>query len=277
MSFAELSAVKMQYFESGEGTERLVLVHGFQASGRIWQPLQERLPGRFASIAVNNRGAGQTTAPVEESSYGCKPFADDLFELVSQLAWADFTLVGHSMGGATAMQFAVDHPALLKGLVLLDPAGPDGILPADADLDSALDARMRRRSSQSPLLPMSEISVPHLTPEFRQALAADIAAAPEQRLRGSWRSMATLRLGDRVGTLSMPVLLMGGDEDRLVPLASMLATYAKLPAGSGLQIWHGAGHSPNLSHPDAVRDTLVYFIEQTIPARRAVAGVGATQ
>ena len=270
MPFADLSTVHMQYFEAGDGPELVVLVHGFQASGRIWQPLQERLPARFRSVAVNNRGAGETTAPLEAAAYGCKPFADDLFELVSRLGWSDFTLAGHSMGGATAMQFAVDHAELLKGLVLLDPAAPDGILPPGADLEAALEARMRRRADQR-AAPMAELDSPHLARAFRQALAADIAAAPEQRLRGSWRSMATLRLGDRVGGLPMPVLLMGGDQDSLVPLASMLSTYAKLPPGSGLQIWHGAGHSPNLSHPDAVRDTLVEFIERTIPARRSAA------
>src|SRR5579864_2133955 len=102
MAFADLRGVRMQYFAAGDGPEQLLLVHGFQASGRIWQPLQERLPARIRSIAVNNRGAGETTAPAEESAYGCQPFADDLFELATQLGWRDFTLVGHSMGGATA-------------------------------------------------------------------------------------------------------------------------------------------------------------------------------
>ena len=272
MPFADLSSIRMDYFEAGDGPERVVLVHGFQASGRIWQPLQARLPLRFKSIAVNNRGAGQTTAPAEESAYGGKPFADDIFELVSQLGWSDFTLVGHSMGGATAMQFAVDHPDLLKGLVLLDPAAPDGILPPGENLEAAIDARMQRRAEQRAAAPLVELATAELPSDVRQALAADIAAAPEQRLRGSWRSMATLRLGDRVGKLPMPVLLMGGDQDQLVPLSSMLSTYAKLPDGSGLQIWHGAGHSPNLSHPDALCETLVHFIEETIPARRASAG-----
>jgi pimeloyl-ACP methyl ester carboxylesterase len=274
--YAALNSVRMQYFQAGEGPERVLLVHGFQASGRIWQPLQERLPPRFLSIAVNNRGAGETTAPAEESAYGCKPFADDLFELVSQLGWRDFTLMGHSMGGATAMQFAVDHPQLLKGLVLLDPAAPDGILPPGADLDAAIADRMRRRSDQNLASPMSELADAQLPQDFREALAADIAAAPEQRLRGSWRSMATLRIGDRVGGLPMPVLLMGGDEDRLVPLASMLSTYAKLPNGSGLQIWHAAGHSPNLSRPGDVAETLISFIERTIPARRTLAAGAAS-
>ncbi|MGI8550322.1 MAG: alpha/beta fold hydrolase [Dehalococcoidia bacterium] len=273
MPYADLSTVRMHYCEAGQGPERVLLVHGFQASGRIWQPVQQRLPARLHSIAVNNRGAGETTAPADESQYGCKPFADDLYELVDSLAWEAFTLVGHSMGGATAMQFAVDHPDRLKGLVLLDPAPPDGLLEAGADVDAAIEQRILAREAQRAAgARSSELDGSNLPGEFVRALAADIDAAPEQRLRGSYRSMATLRLGERVATLAMPVLLMGGDQDQLVPLQSMLNTYARLPAGSGLQIWHGAGHSPNLSDPAAVCNVLVHFIEHTIPTHKALAG-----
>src|SRR5215212_3103470 len=108
MPFAQLSAVRQHYYESGDGPQAVVFVHGFQASGRIWQLVMERLPGDlYRMIAVDNRGAGQTDVPQEESAYGVQPFAEDLYELVTQLALRDFVLVGHSMGGATAMQFAV--------------------------------------------------------------------------------------------------------------------------------------------------------------------------
>lgn len=278
MPFSQLSKVRLHWYEYGDraaATERIVFVHGFQASGRIWQLMQALLPPQYYSIAVDNRGAGQSDAPPDEADYGCKPFADDLFELVTQLGLRDFTLVGHSMGGATAMQFAVDHPEPLKAVVLMDPAGPDGWAQAGPALEAALAERATAQARQRETGIVGEHMTASLTgaPEaFARALVADMTAAPEQRLRGSMRSMATLRLGATVGRLPMPVLLVGGDADRTVPLSSMLATFAKLPAGSGLHIWHGVDHSPNIEIPAEAVATLRAFIETTVPARKEAVG-----
>jgi branched-chain amino acid transport system permease protein len=220
---------------------------------------------------VDNRGAGQTDTPESEDAYGCKPFADDLYELVTQLGLRDFVLVGHSMGGATAMQFAVDHPDLPRALVLVDPAGPDGIASPDTDIEAAVDARMAaQRAGRQGTAALIEQDPDALPAAFAEALAADIAAAPEQRLRGSFRSMLTLRIGAAVSRLPMPVLLMAGDNDQTVPLPRILETYAKLPPGSGLHVWHGVGHSPNVEIPDRFTGVLRRFVEKTVPARRTM-------
>jgi len=272
MAFAQLSKVRLEYFPRGEGPERVVLIHGFQASARIWRLTQEALPAdRYTSIAINNRGAGASDAPPDEADFSVPIFAEDAFELVSQLDWRDFTLVGHSLGGATVARFAVDHPGLLKGLVLLDPADPDGRGDIGGEaLDKLIDGRMAARRAQQAqgaagdAIDASAVGVP---PDLMRALAKDMRDAPERRLRGSMRSMFQVRLGARVKTLPMPVLLAGGDADELIPTASMLATWAKYPAGTGLHIWHGVGHSPNLDRPADLADLLRRFVEETIPAR----------
>ena len=102
---AQLSKVGLEYFEHGHGPERIVLIHGFQASARIWAMVQEALPAdRYTTIAINNRGAGNSDAPPNESDFGVQPFAADAHELVLRLGWDQFTLVGHSLGGATVAQ-----------------------------------------------------------------------------------------------------------------------------------------------------------------------------
>jgi len=276
MAFAQLSKVRLEYFPHGDGPERVVFVHGFQASAKIWRMVQQALPAdRYASIAINNRGAGNSEAPPEEADFGVQPFAGDAAELVAQLGWRNFTLVGHSMGGATVAQFAVDHPDLLKGLVLLDPADPDGrTLPPGTSMEALLDARMAARREQVARGGAGDgidASGAGANAELMRELAQDMRNAPERRLRGSMRSMLDLRIGERVKALQMPVLLVGGDADALIPLASMLATWAKLPRGSGLHIWHGIGHSPNLDCPSELAALLCTFIEETIPARTSAA------
>jgi branched-chain amino acid transport system permease protein len=276
MAFAQLSKVRLEYFRQGEGPERVVLVHGFQASAAIWRLVQEALPSdRYTSIAINNRGAGGSEAPPREEDFSVQIFAADAFELVTELGWRDFTLVGHSLGGATVAQFAVDHPELIKGLVLLDPSDPDGRqLPQEGPtLDDLIERLMVARRAQQAAggggdgIDAAALRGP--SSDVARAVATDMRNAPEQRLRGSMRSMFQLRIGERVKNLPMPVLMAAGDIDELIPIGAMLATWAKFPAGSGLHVWHGVGHSPNLDAPNEVAALLRQFVEKTIPARTA--------
>ena len=274
MTIARLSEVALEYFEHGEGPDVLVFVHGYQASARVWHGVQQALPAqRYRSIAVNNRGAGASQAPPLESDFTVQKFAADLFELVSQLKLDRFTLVGHSMGGATVAQFAVDHAGMVSALVLLDPASPNGAPLDAAQIEVLLDQRMvLRREQQARGGGGDGIDArgEGFDAEQLQQLMRDIAAAPERRLRGSMRSMLQLRLADRVKLLPMPVLLAAGDRDAIIPLQNMLATWAMYPKGTGLHVWHGEGHSPNLDCPEQVAALLRRFIETPRAAQSRV-------
>ena len=271
MATAKLSEVTLEYFERGSGPETVVFVHGFSASARIWHAAQKALPeDRYRTIAVNNRGAGGSDAPPEESDFAITKFASDLHALVAQLGLKDFTLVGHSMGGLTAMQFAVDHPGFAKALLLLDPAAPDGPDLPDEKIEKLIDAgtEARRAAAERGEEPRGLDADPsRFDPEQFRLLMADVKAAPERRLRGSMRAMMKSRIGERVATLPMPILLAAGDRDAVIPLAGMLDTWRKLPKGSGLHVWHDAGHSPNVDRPAEFVALLRHFIEVTVRRR----------
>lgn len=277
MPFVQLKNTRLEYFRHGHGPEVVLLIHGFQASARIWHWLQHLLPeDRYTTIALNNRGAGGSDAPPREEDYGVEVFAADAHEAAEQLQLGRFTLVGHSLGGATASVYAVRWPEQLKGLVLLDPADPDGREMPAAALDAFIDARMQARREQrakggggdgiTSNAAASELEAP------MRALLADMDAAPEQRLRGSLRSMFNVRCGAQLHALTLPSLLIGGDADELISVPGMLGTWAKLPPGAGLHFWHGIGHSPNMQCPAELAAVLRHFIEVTIPARAGGAG-----
>src|SRR5580704_1859817 len=216
MAFAHLSKVKLEYFEHGSGPERVLLIHGFQASAAIWRLVQEALPAdRYTSIAINNRGAGGSEAPPREEDFSVQIFASDAFELMTQLGWRDFILVGHSLGGATVAQFAVDHPGLIKGLVLLDPSDPDGAqLPDDGpSLEELIEARMAARRAQQARGDAGDgidaAAMADASSDVVRVVATDMRNAPERRLRGSMRSMFEIRIGDQERALPMPVLVAG--------------------------------------------------------------------
>lgn len=264
--FLQANDVRLQYFEHGTGPEVFILVHGYQYSGRIWHLMQESLdPARFRTIAICNRGAGASDRTASEAAYSVESFVRDLYAAVQTLSLNDFTLVGHSMGGSTVTQFALDHPECLKALVLLDPAPLSGrSLPDNWETQVREDfAAGRRRDNMA-------MDTPGIPEAFRQALEADVARNPIERLLGGRRSMAALKLRQRLGELTMPVMLVGRDDDTTVGVHNMLAEYLALPEDRRfLHIYHGVGHSPNVQVATRFAGLLDRFISQAVPQATA--------
>ena len=270
MPFAQLTHANLHYYEYGTGPQRIVLIHGFEASARIWQLVQEDLsPDLYHTIAIDNRGAGESSAPEDSSDYGVGIFASDALELIDQLGWSDFTLVGHSLGGATVCIMALQRPELVKGLMLLDPVDPDGRTESPDDLDVFFDAWATQRRVRLAAAATAVTDSDHVESDFVRLLNADMAAAPDARLRGSLHSMCQLGLGPSCATLPMPILVACGDADETIPIDAMLATWAKFPKGTGLHVWHGAGHSPNMEMPGRFARVLGRFVNKTIPRHQS--------
>lgn len=268
MPHKQLTQINIHYFQEGSldtATEILVFTHGLRRSARAWQLVQKSLPQQYFSISVNNRGSGETDAPDDERCYGVEHFANDLFELVTTLTLPKFTLIGGSDGGATAMKFAVDHPCLIKALVLVDPTDPDGNLPVNMDLNEFINKRVASwKRLRRDIMDGKEHLIPRNTPKgFRKALLNDIISAPERRIRGSTRSMALLRIGDKVRNLAMPILLAAGDQVSLDRIHKILS---KLPTNTHLEIIHRAGHALNVDAPRETALMIRRFIEGISPA-----------
>jgi len=260
--FVQAGTVKLQYFEHGTGPEQLVLVHGYRSSGRIWRLVQEAMDStRFRSLALSNRGAGDSERTAAEADYTVESFAGDLFAATQALGLRDFTLVGHSMGGATVTQFALDHPELVKALVLLNPAPLAG-----RALSENWEQQIREEFTSGWSTENVAANTPHVPEEFRQALQADIARNPIERALGGRRSMAGLRLRQRLQELSMPVCVIGGDQDTTVGVHNILAEYlALLEPRRFLHIFHSIGHSPNVEVATRCAGVLDRFVSQTVP------------
>ena len=87
--------------------------------------------------------------------------------------------------------------------------------------------------------------------------------------------MSNLRLRERLGDLTVPVLVVGGDRDNTVGLDNILADFLALPSASrSLHIFHGIGHSPNVAIPEEFARLLAAFIEEVSRPGREAKGVG---
>jgi len=247
--FVQAGQVRLEYFEQGHGLDTLVLVHGYASSAAIWRYTLEFLSEeRFRVIVLNNRGAGNSDrasadGPFKEDDYSVETFAKDLFNATEALGLEGYTLVGHSMGGATVAQYALEHQDRIKGLVLMNPAPLNG-----RSLKDGWEEELRE-SLKSPEPPARDMgfNASHVTEDFKEAVFADISRNPVERFIGSRRAMAGLRLRGRLNEIYVPTLVMGGDRDTTVSVDNILAEYQALPKSNRhIHMFHGAGHSPNV-------------------------------
>lgn len=118
---------KLNYYDtakaSGEGSgvagePPIVLVHGATLRAEDWENIFPRLATRYRVIAYDGRGHGKSG---RSTSYGLEDLAGDLIRVLREVAKAPAIVIGHSIGGATALVAAAREPSLVRGLVLEDP------------------------------------------------------------------------------------------------------------------------------------------------------------
>ncbi|MEU5025247.1 alpha/beta fold hydrolase [Streptomyces milbemycinicus] len=107
--------------KSGTGAPPLLLVHGWGGDAGEWAPHLAAWSRRHRVLAPDLRGHGRSPAPAG-GAYGPHDFAADLAALLHRLDTGPVVAVGHSMGGQAVTALAVEHPALVRAVVVLDPA-----------------------------------------------------------------------------------------------------------------------------------------------------------
>lgn len=257
--------VKLQYYQHGHGAENVVLVHGYVSSARIWRLVVDLMdPDRFNVIALSNRGAGESArasadGPFGEDAYTVETFAQDLHNATEALGLNGFNLVGHSMGGATVAQYALAHQDRLKSLVMLNSAPLKG-----RELAEGWDEPIREqfRTGAPPIGDMG-FKAPHITEDFKAFVSEDIGRNPIERALAGRPSMSRLEIRGRLGEITVPTMVVGGDLDDTVGVHNILADYLALPKEiRSLHIYHGIGHSPNVEVPESFVGLLVRFIAE---------------
>ena len=120
--YANLKGVRIHYVTMGRGAP-MVLLHGWPQSWYEWRRLMPLLAGKFAMVAPNLRGLGDSSRPA--AGYDKRTVANDIWELMrNHLGHERFIAVGHDWGAPTAFRLAADHPDAVTHLVMLDVPVP---------------------------------------------------------------------------------------------------------------------------------------------------------
>lgn len=259
---ARLPGVWLGYDDSGRGAP-LLLLHGFPHDRSIWGPVRSALAGRARCIAPDLRGFGESTT---HGPFSMDQYADDLVALLDRLQLPTVTVAGLSMGGYVAFALWRRHPARVRALVLCDTR-------ADADDEAGRRRRddlvtvARREGARA----IAERMLPGMVgattrarrPEVVQQLEAVMARQPVAGIAGALQAMRDRPDSrDTLGTISVPVLVLVGEEDALTPVrdAERLAVALPPAARVRLEIVAGAGHVACLERPSATTHALADFL-----------------
>ncbi|HXV90578.1 MAG TPA: alpha/beta hydrolase [Gemmatimonadales bacterium] len=258
----------LRVLDAGVGPP-VVFVHGLGASMYTWRAvLRPVLAAGHRVVAFDNRGFGFSERP--DSGYGNAAYTRLLVALLDSLGIADAVLVGHSMGGAISAQAAIDHPARVRGLVLIGPAGygvsePWSLRVARLPLAGRLLSGLRGRWTVAQLLRSTYGDPSRLTKgDVDQYYATAAVPRSTVALRGVFRDFRFDALRGRLGRVQAPTLLIWGAQDRWIPMALGREMALQLANGALVPV-PGAGHNVQEERPDEVVPTLLAFLSAGLP------------
>lgn len=243
MPYAHVNGISLYYETRGFGPP-VLLISGLRADGHFWLHQTPALAGRFQVIRPDNRGAGRSDKP--DLPYTLAMMAADLRGLLDVLAIPSAHVVGASMGGFIAQEFALAYPERVRGLVLCCTSfgGPEAIpIPPETLQVLASQTGDPAQDLRAFLAVQFATDYPQRHPEEIDAYVAWRVAHP-QPLFAYQRQLAAASAhdtADRLGRLRCPVLILHGAEDRVVPAGNAELLAARIP-GARLHIFPRAGH-----------------------------------
>ncbi len=270
----DLHGQDLAYVDAGAGPA-VVLIHGLMSSHATWNGQIDRLAVDNRVIAPDLPGNGASGKALGDYSLSAQAAA--VRDLLDHLAVRSAAVVGHSLGGGVAMQFAYLFPERVDRLTLVSSGG------LGREISPALRAA---------ILPGSEYVLPVITSrpvrvvgDQLLALSDRIGVLPlSQSSRAAWRDLVSLadaetrraflatsrgvidRGGQTVSALSRlreiadrPLLVVWGAKDRILPVSQVQTAFAEFP-GARLEIFERSGHFPHLDEPDRFAAVLAEFV-----------------
>jgi pyruvate dehydrogenase E2 component (dihydrolipoamide acetyltransferase) len=238
-----------------DAPETIVFLHGLGGSQSTWASVLGNFADTYRIAAFDLPGHGASDKPDPSAfDYSVASLAATVGEAIEKLELSPAVIVGHSMGGATALQLALDRPKLVRALALIDSAGLGPEVSEDLlDNAEAEPSREEARKLLELFFENPRFILERGIDEMHAARSAPGADAAVKALAASAfsRSGQTIAYLDRLSELEAPVLVVWGELDRVLPARHAVAANAALPT-SWLEIMAGVGHVPQVEAAPAL-------------------------
>ena len=272
------SNIDLYYEDHGSGNP-VVLIHGYPLNGASYEKqLGPLLAAGHRVITYDRRGFGQSSQPT--TGYDYDTFAEDLRKLVTELKLRDFTLVGFSMGGGEVARYigkygseGVSKAVILAGVppyLLKTSDNPEGV---DKNVFTGIETAVKADRYA------------FFTEFFKNFYNTDVLMGKlvsEEAVRASWNvaagCSATSSLAcvstwytdfrKDVARIDVPTLVMHGDADRILPIATSGSRTAKLIKGAHMVVVPGGPHCITWTHSEIVNRELLAFLGEGKAAKQ---------
>jgi pyruvate dehydrogenase E2 component (dihydrolipoamide acetyltransferase) len=240
----------------------VVFVHGLGGSLTTWSLNLPAFAGQFRICALDLVGAGSSAKPTTD--YSVPALANFLARFLDTLGpdWQHVSIIGHSLGGAVALAFAATYPQRVERLVLVDSAG----------LGSEIDRTVLDLMRSEPTLENMRTELAHFFAQPGMVQQALVDQLYQQRMQpGAHAALVATSdaafdngqqqfdLRNILEGLSIPVLVVWGDADAVIPVAH--AQEGKRAAQGRIEVFAGSGHCPHIERADAFNQLVRSFIE----------------
>jgi pimeloyl-ACP methyl ester carboxylesterase len=281
LQYRTIHGYKRAFRIAGSGPA-ILLIHGIGDNSTTWNVIHAKLAQRFTVIAPDLLGHGKSDKP--RADYSVAAYANGMRDLLSVLDIERVTIVGHSLGGGVAMQFAYQFPQLVERLILVSAGG------VTKDVNFVLRLASLPMGSEAlavlrlPLvLPAVQIAgrvvgkaigttalghdLPNMLRVLNDLPERTASAAFSRTLRAvvDWRGQIVTMLDRCYLTDTVPVQIIWGTKDAVVPVRHARMAHAAMP-GSRLEIFDGSGHFPFHHDPARFIEVVERFIDSTEPA-----------
>jgi pimeloyl-ACP methyl ester carboxylesterase len=270
---------RVRFHRAGEGP-LLVLLHGIASTAETWAPVVEALAARHTVLAPDLLGHGESAKPRGDYSLGAH--ASGVRDLVAALGYDRATVVGHSLGGGIAMQFAYQFPERVERLVLIGSGGLGrevhpmlraATLPGSELVLALVGGAWLRATGGAVGGALARFGL--RTGEDLAGVATGIGSFADADARAAFVHTARAAIdagGQRVSATDrlylaadLPTLIVWGERDPIIPVAHGRAAHAAIP-GSRLEVFEGAGHFPHREAPARFVAVIEDFMRSTEPA-----------
>lgn len=268
MELVHIDGIDIAYERLGSGPP-LLLLTGLGGVGRAWGSHIERFAARFTTLAPDHRGTGASSRP--ETGYTIEALAADMSGLVRHIGRGPAHVVGSSTGGAIAQVMALDHPDTVASMTLVSSwAGPDPYFSNQFAVRQSILLRQGVDAyTRSSSLFLFAPSFAAANPDAVEAWIERATAHPGDPEIMSRRIEMILAHDqrDRLAAISVPTLVIVGDEDICTPPFASRELAESIP-GAALEVLPG-GHLIHLERPETFAAVVSAFLAD------AVSGAGA--
>jgi 3-oxoadipate enol-lactonase len=261
MPYCSTNGINLFYQDQGKGAP-LLFLHGLGSSSEDWKMQIEAFAKDYRVIAIDVRGHGRSDKP--EGPYNIPLYASDIRNLLDTLAIERFHLVGFSMGGMISFQLAVNMPARIKSLIIVNsaPAVPYNTLKEKLEIFlrlatiHTLGMNMLAKLIGKRLFPESQQKV--LYQQFIERMKYN----PKHTYIQVLKSILGWDVRPELSDLQMPVLIISADND-YTPV-SYKQEYQQLISNSSLVVIEDSRHATPNDQPEKLNQEVFHFLSSLV-------------